>query len=388
MKQYPRITLGLLLVILLWNSPTAAYRLRDEKGKELHAVQATAYFRPAILPTDFRIETDPQALLVVIRNTLRYLQDHEEDRLAVHAGLFEELGVTLPQVKDTMVFLEKVLEEDRGQPPSGQRLLQTAFLQRHFRAWAWQSDTDAARRFRISIPPERIRLTQYVVYRVEGRRVRDETFDSALYALPDDEQGLTASQADQQKARLWRYRLTKQDVVAGAFEQGGQAAGQAKPLVWLSRGGLEEALLEGTIVVRVPGQGEQIFNVHRNNGIPYDRSIKEKRLQRRYWYFRQVDGIKGYGDEIEHKITILPGVTFAGDVANLGLGKLIAIEIPDPATGGAVLRLGVLADTGGAFLPNLYQLDHLTGVFDNPDQFRRAASTLPDTVKAYVLLKR
>src|SRR4029077_13488110 len=129
----------------------------------------------------------------------------------------------------------------------------------------------------------------------------DAAYNCALYALPADEQGLKAPDAERQRAKLWRYRPTKQEVVGGAFAAGGKAAGQAQPLVWLTRQGLEDALLEGTLVVRLPGRRERVYNVHRNNGIAYDRSIKDTKRQRRYWYFRQVDGIKGYGSEIENK---------------------------------------------------------------------------------------
>lgn len=384
-----RHTVLLLLGLLLLPLPTAGYRMHDESGHPLHEVRAAAYFQSADLPSVFQVKTDLPALLAVVHSTQDYLKAHEgEGDMAVSPGLFSEMGITLADVRATLHFVERTIGEDIGLPPSGQRMLQEDFLRSHFRVMAWRSDTGTARRYRITLPPERIRLTQYVVYRVEGRSEPDNTFNCALYEIPRDEQGLSASQAEKVRARLWRYRLIKQDILAGAFASGGSAAGQARPLIWLTRDGLEEALLEGTVVVRLPGQAERTFNVHRHNGIPYDRSIKDKRLQRRYWYFRQVDGIKGYGTEIENKITVMPAVTFAGDVVNLGLGKLIAIEFADPATGKSTLRLGVLADTGGAFVPNLYQLDYLSGIFDTPAQFKQAAAALPDIVRAYVVLAK
>lgn len=378
----------LLLVLLAWPQPGAAYYLRDEAGKPRGAARATDFFRAVDLPTGFEVRTDPRSLLAVARGTLAYLEAHPEDTAAVHGGMPAELGLTLDETRRTLRALATVLEADVELPRAKQRITTEDFVRRNFRALAWRSDTETARRYKVNIPPERIRLTQYVVYRVEGRPARAGDYAHALYGLPDDEQGLKAPEAEQRRGQLWRYKLTKQQVVAGAYDPGGAAAGRARPLVWLTRAGLEHALLQGTIVVRVPGQAERTFNVHRNNGIAYDRSLKDTRLQRRYWYFREVDGIKGYGNEIENKITVMPGVTFAGDVYNLGLGKLVAIEAYDPAVRRPVMRLGVLADTGGAFTPNLYQLDYLSGIFDSPADFQRASSEVPPTVRAFLLIAR
>jgi hypothetical protein len=52
------------------------------------------------------------------------------------------------------------------------------------------------------------------------------------------------------------------------------------------------------------------------------------------------------------------------------------------------LRMGVIADTGGAFLPNLYQLDFLAGVFNNKKEFGQKISQLPDYATAYFLVKK
>ena len=73
------------------------------------------------------------------------------------------------------------------------------------------------------------------------------------------------------------------------------------------------------------------------------REIKNPRLQRRYWYFREISAIKGYGREMETKITLLPKAAFAGDVFNLGLGKLIAMRFANPFTGRREILLGILA---------------------------------------------
>jgi hypothetical protein len=48
----------------------------------------------------------------------------------------------------------------------------------------------------------------------------------------------------------------------------------------------------------------------------------------------------------------------------------------------------VIADTGGAFLPNLSQLDFLAGTFDSSNDFERYTQQLPSNANAYILIKK
>lgn len=50
--------------------------------------------------------------------------------------------------------------------------------------------------------------------------------------------------------------------------------------------------------------------------------------------------------------------------------------------------MGVIADTGGAFLPNFYQLDFLAGIFKTNKDFNRYISQLPEYATAYILVKK
>jgi len=117
----------------------------------------------------------------------------------------------------------------------------------------------------------------------------------------------------------------------------------------------------------------------------YIRGVKPT-AQKRYWYFRQVDAIKGYGHKIDAKISIKPGVTFAGDVLNIGLGRVVLLE--HTQGGRKQLQMGVIADTGGAFLPNLHQLDFLSGIFPSQNSFRQYIRQLPEYATAYFLVKK
>jgi hypothetical protein len=139
--------------------------------------------------------------------------------------------------------------------------------------------------------------------------------------------------------------------------------------------------MEGTILIKFNDGTQGFFNVDRSNEIAYIKGLDRKE-QKRYWYFKPVDKIKGYGQAIENKISIEPGVTFAGDVLNIGLGKMVVISSADG------MRMGTIADTGGAFLPNLHQLDFLAGTFDGKPAFDKAARSLPEYATAYFLVKK
>jgi hypothetical protein len=50
--------------------------------------------------------------------------------------------------------------------------------------------------------------------------------------------------------------------------------------------------------------------------------------------------------------------------------------------------LGIIADTGGAFLPNLGQLDYLAGVFPSRREFWEYNRRLPEYTQAYILIQK
>ncbi|MCK4766196.1 MAG: DMT family transporter [Candidatus Aminicenantes bacterium] len=325
-------------------------------------------FREAPLP-EAEVLCKPAALLKQIDAVLGYFKKYrEKDPQAVNAGLFSFLNVTLEDVEETLLFCRDTLKEDLR---TGRecRLRDPHFLNAHFRVLRWYPSPRKSR------PKERIRITKYVVYTIEGRKKKDKVFCCALYALPEDEQGMSLQEAEKQKSSLSRFKYTKQAVLAGAYDKGG-----ATPLVWVTGRGLEEALMQGTICVKDRRGKKRFFNVNRGNEIPYDGKIRNPKKQKRYWYFSAVSEPKGYGLDIDSMIPIYADAAFAGDVFSLGLGKLMAIK-------GDRIRLGLLADTGGAFTPNLNRLDYFAGVFDSAAGFWKKAGTIPQFAEVYILIK-
>ncbi|MBW4516501.1 MAG: hypothetical protein KME11_14925 [Timaviella obliquedivisa GSE-PSE-MK23-08B] len=343
------------------------YQAIDEQHRDRFSIDSRQVMLPGTLPNgDVRFnETD---LFTVLQNTQAYFQAYSQDNPEVsREGILGTQGVTVADVLNTLEFMIATLQEDiaGGQPI---RLKDPKFLNANFRVIQWDA-------YDPETPSERLlRLTKYAVFEHPGSRRQTAEFNVPLYQLKEE------AESDQ-----FYLKYTKQEVLSGIYEPGGTEFGRVEPLAYLTREGFEDALLQGTISINFTDGTTDFFNVDRNNGIAYIPGVSANR-QGRYWYFRAVDGIKGYGHQFESKISIKPGVTFAGDVLNLGLGKIVALA---HSTGGrSQLQLGVVADTGGAFLPNLHQLDFLAGVFGDRDAFYAATQNLPEYAQAYVLIHK
>ncbi|MSQ00274.1 MAG: hypothetical protein EXR71_00090 [Myxococcales bacterium] len=282
-------------------------------------------------------------------------------------------GFPIESVGPVDATLRWVVDIGEADAASGaDRLADSRFLSRCLSSWRWIPD--------VIRPKSHIRLTRYLVYSVFGRAAAEGLFQFPLWALPTDEAGIDAATADTNRA-LTRFRYTRQDVVAGVFRDGGAAAGQVEPLVWLEREAHEQALLQGTVAVNV-GAGTKLYNVHRNNGIAYDKGERDTRKQRAYWYFRAMDAVRGWAQEPVPGPSLRPYVAVAGDLQNVGFGRLLALQSADG------LRLVVLADTGGAFVDNRHQLDLYTGVHSSVAAFDAATSGIGDTAAAWALRPR
>jgi len=342
----------------------AYYTVVDEFGQSRYQVHPQVVFREQPLPAG-QVTFDPQELLIVLINTRRYFREQEgRDAVIQRPGLLGAWGVQVADVTRTLDFIIEVLLHDltHAQPI---RLQNPDFIRRHFRGWRWQ-----AYHPQNGTSPQ-VRLTKYAVFRHRGTRRPQGEYVHALYRINDA-----------WAAEEFYKKYTKQEVLAGAYHPGRPDAFKVTPLAYVTREGLEEALLQGTILLQFPDRSTSYFNVDRNNGLPFVRGVHPWD-QQRYWYFREVNSIRGYGSEVENKIPIRPGVTFAGDVWNVGLGRMVLLE-RSPGQ----WMLGIIADTGGAFLPNLGQLDYLAGVFPSRREFWEYNRRLPEYTQAYILIQK
>jgi hypothetical protein len=305
------------------------------------------------------VPTMAPELPAVAASALQYLLLNPGDP-AVTAGALAPLGQS---VDDTVAALGALVEaHNADRADGGARLSDPAWWSTHLDRWTWRADTGE----------DTIRLTHYVVWQVEGRTQREGSFDTPLYAVPADDDSADPS----------RLRYTRQQVYAGAYAEGGPSAGLARPLVWLNRYDANQAMLQGSVQVRLPGGGAMLLNVHRNNAIPYDRAQPDQGKQARYWYFQVVESLRGYHHGDAAAVDVSPLAAVAGDVHQLGLGRLLVLDL------GVEQRLVVLADTGGAFQPNLHQLDLLAGIFPNDAARAAATAHLPARVPVSVLVLR
>jgi len=315
------------------------------------------------------------ALCATAKETLAYLnKGRNYDPTVIHDG--HVVKIPLARVKATLAFICK----------NQTKLNDPAFIKHNFDFIRWYPDLEQTKLYTSTkpliakLPNDKILMTKYYVHRAKGSAKPTSSYPFALYALPHDEELLTIEEADG-KQQLTRFQYSKQAILNGALEKK-----NVPVLAYLKREDLEAALLQGTIVVNFGDRSNQvkIFNVHRNNNIAYDKT-KNPYDQQRYWYFKQVDGIKGYGKDAEYKITVNSEATFAADLEQFGLGKLLMVQYPDQK-GKIVTRAGIFADTGGAFNDNLYQIDFLTGSYAGKDAFYQASRHLPNYITAYFLV--
>ncbi|HLO84075.1 MAG TPA: hypothetical protein VK203_03530 [Nostocaceae cyanobacterium] len=346
---------------------TAFYSVIDEWKKYQYSINGNQVLKTSKLPAT-KVNFNQADLLTVLINTKQYFQEHaQEDPDIARNGILVTQGVTVQDVLNTLDYMIKILQEDiANNRPT--RLQDANFINANFRVIKWSANNTQ------NPQQQQLRITKYAAFTHPGSHTKTAKYSIPLYGLKPEFSN------DQ-----FYTRYTKQDVLSGIYEPGGKEHGKVEPLAYLTREGLEAALLQGTVLVNFTDGTKAFFNVDKNNGISYIRGLKPTE-QKRYWYFRQVDAIKGYGYKIDAKISIKPGVTFAGDVLNVGLGRIIVLEYNQGRR--KQLKMGILADTGGAFLPNLHQLDYLAGIFNSEREFNQYIRQLPEYANAYILVKK
>lgn len=315
------------------------------------------------------------ALCATAKETLAYInQGTHYDPLVIHDG--KSFKIPLSKVKATLQFVCQ--HQNQINDP--------AFVKKHFDFFRWYPDLQQAKNYQLNkpllmhLPNNKILMTKYYVHLANAATKPSSTHLYALHGLPHDEDHLSFEEAESTKGLL-RYEYGKQAILKGALSN------QHVPvLAYLNRDDLEAALLQGTLIAKFQGSHPSVktFNVHRNNHMAYDK-LKSPYQQERYWYFKQVQGIKGYGKDADHKITVNTEVTFAADLEQFGLGKMLLVQYPD-SKGQTITRAGIFADTGGAFQNNQYQVDFLSGSYPGRSAFAKATRHLPDYVQAYFMV--
>ena len=365
--DYPIVGLSNNLLTQKPSHKSILYSVINEWKQYQYSINSHQVLTTGKLPNN-QINFNQTDLLSVLTNTREYFQKYaSEDPDLQRTGILITQGVTVKDILKTLDFMITVLEQDIANKRTT-RLQDPSFINTNFRVIKWSAHNPE------NPQQKQLRITKYAAFIHPGSRKKTSKYNTPIYALKQE--------LSQDK---FYTKYTKQDVLSGIYEPGGKEFGKVKPIAYLTRNGLEAALMQGTVLVNFTDGTKEFLNVDKNNGMSYIRGVKAT-SQKRYWYFKEVDAIKGYGYKIDAKISIKPGVTFAGDVLNIGLGRIIVIE--DNQNGKKRLKMGVIADTGGAFLPNLYQLDFLAGTFASEKDFQQYIHKLPEYTNAYILVKK
>lgn len=336
-------------------------------------VSVKKFFKEEIPDFDssMMIATDPIALLYAAQDALRYLHAHRNTPDKTINPLQFRPFVSYDAVERTLKFIIKTIQDDRKKKSF--RIMDPDFLRTHFEAVQWCADDKGAARQAINLPHDgKIRLTSYGIFSVRGSHKKTKNYPCGLYQLYDN---------DIQK------KYTKHQILAGALDKTKNHC-KRHVYAWVSRQSLEDALMHGTVIVKFSDGTTKILNVDQNNGIAYDRKQKNILAQERYWFFRELKNQHPSRQTLVDRFVHRRGVIFAGDVYNIGFGKVIALSYQHPITGAHEVRLGILADTGGAFINNLYQLDMFGGVFSSKQEFKTYLANMPLFAHAMILYKR
>lgn len=340
----------------------------EESEEEGSAPKAPVWFELSEFGwANEQIQTDPLTLAEAAAKTLMYMKNHPEDLDGNHSGIISNLGVSLVDIEQTLAIIAYV---GLYHPTS---LQSKDWWERWFNHYEWKADA-------LPRKPQKgnqVRLTRYVIYEVQGSSTKSERFPYALWETPKEELGFSDKEA-KNCSTLIRCQITRADVLNGHFETLYPEA--SSPLVWVNESAFHEAQLQGSIVVIDENDNRHWYNVHRSNKIPYDKGTPSDE-QLRYWFFKRTDGAYGWGSEMD-QIPLYPGISMAGDVQNLGLGKLLWISDAQHD------YIGLLSDSGGAFQSNLHQLDWFMGLYPDRKHLDQATNHLPRYATLGIIIRK
>ncbi|MFN7657061.1 MAG: hypothetical protein ACK5P3_02705, partial [Dolichospermum sp.] len=165
-------------------------------------------------------------------------------------------GVTVKDILKTLDFMITVLEEDIANKRTT-RLQDPSFINTNFRVIKWSAHNPE------NPQQKQLRITKYAAFIHPGSRKKTSKYNTPIYALKEE--------LSQDK---FYTKYTKQDVLSGIYEPGGKEFGKVKPIAYLTRNGLEAALMQGTVLVNFTDGTKEFLNVDKNNGMSYIRGVK------------------------------------------------------------------------------------------------------------------
>lgn len=340
--------------------------------KQMLVDSVDKFFEPGVMlpfSNEF-VATNPYNLMQAAQDTLNFVRQNAKKSGCLIVPPHLSHILTVKNIESTLEFIISIIKQDM---PSGKfRILNPAFLNENFNFIKWNADRQSALNNGINLPyGGMIRLTNYAIFSVPGSYKKTTQCCCPLYQILDN--------------HICK-KYSKQQILSGILNHPSNK-GKARPIVWLSRPDFEDSLMQGTVIVRMPDGKERVFMANQSNGIDYDKNNKDPWQQKRYWYFKEDRNSKWSVEQYKKRLSTRQNVVFAADIFNIGLGKIIALKHINPFTQKHEIRLGVVADTGGAFVKNLYQLDFFAGIFQSRQDFTNHIKHLPMRTEAYILYR-
>lgn len=288
-----------------------------------------------------------------------------------HVGIFEKLGITVDQVRYTLGFIKHLLEENPEQ------LDDIHFLEQNFDFYRWRVVSDHGHLLHGHYgPPDYIRTTTYLIASIPGSSVRTGSYIIPLYSVPSDEKNMTPGQITEKQKDLLRFKYTRQEIIDGALEN----RPEVTVLGWVTLEDYKEIAKQGSGIINFEKGITKLCCVAKKN---------EKPGKDSYYFFSFKDkSIDSKRSKFPIKPDPVEGVTLAGNIEGLGLGKLFFMVSPNYHKNYLEGRFGLLTDTGAAFKDNFHQVDMFAGYFADRIDFQKHIVGLPHTAKMYMMIKK
>ncbi len=321
------------------------------------------------------VATNCNALATICDTTGRFLKRimHGTAYMQPTVGALERYNVTLNNVIETLEFVALIANT------APEKLSDCSFIDEHFTLYRWYAPDD---RYETRFPPGHctfpgcLRITHYTIAKLYGSTHKTKEHVLPLYEKPLDEKNKKPADILKHTSDYIRFNYGLQSIMHGELNKE-QAI--KKPFAWVLPKEYKDLVRQGSCMLIFSDGTQMMVEVTAHNGMKGDQS---------YWYCAPVANALPNGKKYHHKVRPIPGVSFAGDIKNIGFGKLLCTIGVNQATGKREAHLGVLMDTGTAFKNNPYHLDLFMGYFEEPLHFQAHSKKFPVSGQVYILIKK
>lgn len=322
----------------------------------------------------FTVTYDASSLHQAVDHTayfLKALRTYSSKHIKVDVNLFSSCGITLDDVEDTLNYMAHIIAENP------QVLQDITFLEKHFDFYRWYVASDKPQELHGHFGyPDYIRTTHYLIPHCKGYSYKHGEYNVPLYAVPYDEKKLTPSEINDKRNELIRFRYGRSEIMQGVLH----TSLQTKILGWITLADYKELVMQGSMYIEFENGKTEICSIIKHNHKLADES---------YWYSVFKDVTR---DPKKTKYPIkpdpVPGITLAGNIKDIGFGKLFFIVSHTHNGGNKEGRFGLLTDTGRAFEGNFRQVDMFTGYFQHRKEFQEHIACLPHSAQMYIMIKK